>query len=153
MRDDHILEQIPGDDVHAKNVAEFNKILADTLSFLSETEGKSRRDAFAELLRVAQRQVASAIYYNYERALELSGCHQDDLVSRLSYKALNELSEAHSDETDDGVIFLMWDSFAPAYLQLMYDWAEEINDLQPSLYNQKEQDVEALMNWYRRNVL
>jgi len=153
MNDDHILEQTPSDKQHARNVAEFDKILADTFSLLSKNQAQSRREALAELLHSAQKKVASAIYYNYDRAYELSGCHQDELVSRLSYKALNELSELHSDETDDGVIFLVWETFAAAYLQMMHDWAEEIVDLEPSLYNGKEQDVEALMNWYRRNVL
>lgn len=153
MSDDHILEQTPGDEQHARNVAEFNKILADTCSLLNKNQAQSRREALAELLHSAQKKVASAIYYNYDRAYELSGCHQDELISRLSYKALNELSELHSDETDDGVIFLVWEAFAAAYLQLMSDWAEEIADLEPSLYDGKEQDTQALMDWYRRNVL
>ena len=151
MSDDHILEQIPGDDEHAKNVAEFNKILADTLGLLGPKESQKDKRAIDNLIEFNQRMLSGAVFRNFNDARKMSGYGQDEIVSRLIYKALNDLSEIHSDETEDGVIFLVLSAFYTAFGELIAEWAAEIDNLESDLKEYEDELAEARNIWWRRD--
>ena len=147
----HILEQLPSDEEHAKNIAEFEKIFADTLSFLGPEGRQTEKRAFDNLIAFHQNMIAGAVFRNFYDAYEMSGCGQDEIVSRLTYKALNDLSENHSDETEDGVIFLVLSGFDTAFGELMAEWAAEIDDLSSNLDEAESAIAGDLISWYRRD--
>ena len=151
MSDDHILEQVPDDEQHARNVAEFNEILADTLDLLGPEESQKDKRAIDNLIEFNQGMLSGAVFRNFNDACKMSGYGQDEIVSRLIYKALNDLSEIHSDETEDGVIFLVLSTFYTAFGELIAEWAAEIDNLEGDLKEYEDEIAEARNSWWRRN--
>jgi len=114
--DDCILANIPTTVNHQANKAEFDALCAETFKY-----NNYQRDVLA-----ANRQAMEARLLEALRACpavtEYTMLPDDQIVERLSYKALTEAAEVNVQDDDDNRSFFVFDAFIAHYQETIKDW-------------------------------
>lgn len=119
--DEHILNRIPTTVNHQANKAEFDALCADIFS-----RHPDQRDALALDRQAMEARLLEAIK-SCPAVTEYTMLPDEQIVERLSYKALTEAAEVNVQDDDNGRPFFVFAEFIDAYRDQMERWAIDID--------------------------